>query len=124
MDRLLLLLAALFPLFDNRPHPTDALRFPPADVCRAMLAANREYVRFLESRLAWEPYRYWELRGVIVEAELLRDTWDWALTVAGGYPGWTPVMGLVELRKRLAPEAYWSGSLPPCIPLERFVWQR
>lgn len=106
------------PLVDDRPDPSHANLFPSADVCKAALAVNREYQEWLYARADFFPWHRDHYLDLIREASRRYVLWDWALTLAGGYPGWTREQGLRGLRERLDPADYHAGRLPAALPVE------
>lgn len=122
-----LLLIPLSPWLNDSPYWGDVYRFPNVEACRAAMAANVAFRNEVTARLDWEVRNYWALQDALNEAYESYQVWDWALTVAGGYvgtqPNWTPQMGLKGLRQRLSPEDYYSGTMPPAVPIDRFPWR-
>jgi hypothetical protein len=103
------------------PPLSDAALLPPPGVAADYLAFNSEHAAWLEKRMDWELDRQGETRAWRAENEALRTIWQCVATAAcEGYgPEWRRE-ALNTLRKRLGPEDYYQGRLPPPVPVWRF----
>jgi hypothetical protein len=105
----------------DAPPLSDCERFPDRATVSELLAFNRVYREYLTRRQAVEPARRWELREAIQETDRLYAVWEaigdarrdfWYVTFRR--------QALKRLRDTLGPEAYYTGSLPPHVPVWRF----
>ena len=103
------------------PSPEAELRrFPPHELVQEYLAFNRAYQAHLESRRLLAQHHAEEISAVLWETRLLYWTWDklddaWAsCTEAARWDA------LGDLRVLLGDDAYYSGRMPPPVPLWRF----
>jgi hypothetical protein len=105
----------------DAPPVSDCERFPDRATVGDLLAFNRAYRECLTSRQAVEPARRWELREALQETDRLYEVWDaigdarrdsWYVTFRR--------QALKRLRDLLGPEAYYTGNLPPHVPIWRF----
>lgn len=112
---------------------SDVERFPPADHLRACVKANLEYQCWLNHQIVWRSSGGRDCSGLqdaYAETKQLHAIYD-ALGGAAGYDG--PSMEsnpdgamsyrlhwLWRFRELVGEAAYWSGELPPPVPLWRF----
>ena len=124
----------LFALCISVPTPTDCRvenlsYFPPATVALEYATFAREHVQWLENNPPLAAWRMADYYDQLREATALRDTWD-RLVYAHGtplsddcvpFPDAEPsLFWLKELRERLGDEAYFTGVMPPPVPMWRF----
>lgn len=103
------------------PPANDALRFPERSVVNELLAFNRAYRQHLDLRLPFESARWEQLREVVQETDHLYLVWDTIRDARCDYYYVTVRrQALQKLRDLLGPEAYYSGRMPPYVPLWRF----
>jgi len=103
------------------PRVDDCLRFPDRAAATEMLEFNRTYRRFLDVRQQVEPARWCEFQDVLEETDHLYRIWDTVRDArCDGYYVYSRRQALKRLREMIGAEAYYSGRLPPYVPLWRF----
>jgi hypothetical protein len=115
------LLRRRFHELQGAPLVNDGLRFPERSTISDMLAFNRSYKQNLDNRLAVEAVRWWELQEAVQETDRLYQVWDLVRDARCDYYYVTVRrQALKRLRDMIGQEAYYSGNLPPYVPLWRF----
>ena len=119
---------AYYPLRETRrryeecrdcPPLCDAVRFPDSGLCRDMLALNREYQGWLEERQKLFPGEEW-IGEAIRECDECRQAWLLAEDVGRDYHSAYYIRkAMGQLRELIGPAAYYSGCLPPPLPVWR-----
>lgn len=105
----------------DAPRLDDSLRFPDRAVVTDLLAFNRSYRQHLDTCLSVELVHWWELREALQEADRLYQVWDAVRDSRCDYYYVTVRrQALKRLREMIGEEAYYSGSLPPLVPIWRF----
>lgn len=101
------------------PPLCDAVRFPSAELCRDMLDCNRRHEAWLEERQRLMPGEEW-IREALRECKECREVW-WQCECAGldYYSVTARREAMNTLRKLIGPVAYYSGCLPPPVPVWR-----
>ena len=85
------------------------------------LAFNRAYRQHIDIRQPGEPASWWELRSALQETDHLYQIWDTVRDARCEYYYVTVRrQALKRLREMLGEEAYYSGRLPPYVPMWRF----
>jgi hypothetical protein len=103
------------------PALSDCYRFPDRATINELLAFNRAYRQQLDGRQPVELIHGWELRSALQETEHLYQIWDTVRDARCEYYYVTVRRhALKRLRELAGDEAYYSGNLPPCVPLWRF----
>ncbi|HLN29149.1 MAG TPA: hypothetical protein VK395_15475 [Gemmataceae bacterium] len=105
----------------SAPALDDCLIFPSSLASREGRCFNLAYQRSLELRRNLFLHHQEELDEALQEAKHLARIW--ALVDAAGCQSQSWVCrrkALLHLRELLGPEAYYSGTIPPCAPLWRF----
>jgi hypothetical protein len=106
---------------DDAPHSQDCTRFPDRNTVNEFLAFNRAYRQHIDIRQPGEPARWWELRSALQETDHLYQIWDTVRDARCEYYYVTVRrQALKRLREMLGEEAYYSGQLPPYVPMWRF----
>jgi len=106
----------------NAPPLHDCMRFPDRGLISDLLAFNRTYRQQLEHRQALDLVYGWELREVIKEVDRLYQIWDAARESRCEYCYVHVRRGaLKKLRDAVGEDAYYSGRLPPHVPVWRFA---
>ena len=106
----------------DAPPLFDCQRFPDRATISDLLAFNRAYRAHLDSRQSVELVHWWELREAIHETDQLYQVWDTIRDARCEYYYVTVCrQALKRLRETLGPEAYYTGNLPPHVPLWRFA---
>jgi hypothetical protein len=105
----------------DAPSVHDAMRFPSRTVVTDYLDFNRSYRRNLDLRQPVERARWWEFQTALEETEQLYHIWD---TVRDArcecYYVHIRRRALKSLRTMIGEDAYYSGKLPPYVPVWRF----
>jgi hypothetical protein len=106
----------------DAPPLFDCQRFPDRATISHLLAFNRAYRAHLDSRQSVELVHWWDLREAIQETDRLYQVWDTIRDARCEYY-YVPFrrQALKRLRETLGPEAYYTGNLPPHVPLWRFA---
>jgi hypothetical protein len=105
----------------HAPALAECARLPDRATVNDLLAFNRAYRQHIDVRQPVELLHWWELRGALQETDRLYQIWD---TVRDARCDYYYVnvrrQALKRLRELIGEEAYFSSSLPPCVPLWRF----
>jgi hypothetical protein len=105
----------------DAPPLLDCMRFPDRAMIGDLLAFNRAYRQHLETCLAAETVRWWELREALQEVDRLHHVWDTVRDARCDYYYVTVRrQALKRLREMLGEEAYYTGCLPPHVPIWLF----
>ncbi len=106
----------------DAPPLHDCMRFPDRSLISDLLAFNRTYRQQLENRQSLEMVYSWELREVVQEVDRLYQIWDTARDARCEYYYVHVRRGaLKKLRDAVGEESYYSGTLPPHVPVWRFA---
>jgi hypothetical protein len=103
------------------PHVAEVARFPSRDMVNDLLAFNRSYREDLNARLDLDLVHGEELRAALMETDLLYRIWDCVHDARCEFC-FTPVrrQALQQLRDLVGDAAFYSGQLPPHVPVWRF----
>jgi hypothetical protein len=102
------------------PALAECIRFPSRDMAGDLLAFNRSYRDSLTSRLALDMIHAEELRAALAEADQLYRIWELVRDARCEYYYITyRRQALQQLRDLVGAEAFYSGQLPPHVPLWR-----
>lgn len=105
----------------DAPDLNDCQRFPDRTSVNEMLAFNRAYRRHIDIRQPVELSRWWELRTILQETDQLYQVWDTVRDARCEYYYVTVRrQALKRLRELVGTQAYYSGELPPYVPVWRF----
>jgi hypothetical protein len=105
----------------DAPPLTDGARFPDRNTISELLSFNRAYRQHLDNRLALDPTGWWEHREAILEADRLYQVWDTLRDARCDYYYITVRrQALKKLRQTIGDQAYYSGVMPPHVPVWRF----
>jgi hypothetical protein len=105
----------------DAPPLYDCLRFPDRTLVNDLLAFNRAYKQHLDNRQAMELANAWELHEMSLEADRLYQVWDTVRDTRCDYYYVTVRrQALKKLRATIGDQAYYSGCLPPHVPVWRF----
>jgi hypothetical protein len=103
------------------PPVSEARRFPSREVVGEMKAFNRAYRQRLDARLEWDLVHSEELLAARAEAEQLYRIWD---VVEDARTECFNVnarrQALQQLREMVGETAFYTGQLPPHVPVWRF----
>jgi hypothetical protein len=115
------LLMALWMAAPDDPPLSDLERFPARQVAQDNLWFNLDYERHLQVRLSYETHHREELLEALAENDALY--WTWAL-LRDAHDSSRPEAQrralLRALHDRLGDEAYYTGRMPPFVPLHHF----
>ncbi|MGE3808871.1 MAG: hypothetical protein AB7K24_29760 [Gemmataceae bacterium] len=105
----------------DAPPLADALRFPDREMVNDFLAFNRTYHENLESNYGLHLSRTEFYKAALDENEQLYRVWE-AVRDARCEYYYVSVrrQALKKLRDQVGAERYFSGNLPPHVPLWRF----
>jgi hypothetical protein len=105
----------------DAPPVSDSFRFPDREAINEMLSFNRAYRQYIDIRQAVELSHWWEHQATLQETEQLYQIWDTVRDSRCEYYYVTVRrQALKRLREQLGEQAYYSGELPPYVPLWRF----
>jgi hypothetical protein len=103
------------------PPLADSLSLPSAGTMQEWRCFNLGYQRTLELRLPLCLHREDELRAALREAQQLYEIWTLVDTATCPAKSWVcRRRGLEQLRELIGLDAYYTGTLPPFVPLWRF----
>jgi hypothetical protein len=104
----------------NAPRLEECNRLPERSLVKEFLAFNRAFASDLKNRLALDTVHEEELRAALAETEHLYRFWDNVRDARCDYYYITVRRrALQELRELIGAEAYYSGQLPPHVPVWR-----
>ncbi|MFN4259418.1 MAG: hypothetical protein ACK4RK_08965 [Gemmataceae bacterium] len=116
-----LLLRQRFHDLQDAPPVCDSERFPDRATVNDMLAFNRAYRQHIDNRQLMDLANWWALKVVLEETDRLYQVWDTVRDARCEYYYVTVRrQALKRLRDTLGPEAYYSGQLPPYVPVWHF----
>jgi hypothetical protein len=105
----------------DAPPLHDCMRFPDRTLINELLAFNRAYRQHLDSQQALEVTYWWEYHEMLQEADRLYQVWDTVRDARCDYYYVTVRrQALKKLRDNVGDQAYFSGRLPPHVPIWRF----
>jgi hypothetical protein len=100
------------------PTVDDSVRFPERTMVNELLAFNRRYRQLIDVRQPLELVHGWELRVALQETDRLYQVWDSVRDARCPYYYVTVRrQALKRLRDLVGEDSYYSGNLPPCVPL-------
>jgi hypothetical protein len=109
-----------FQELQGAPPVSDCKRFPDREMAGDLLALNRHYREGLCSRLEVDRIHAEELRAALRETDHLHRVWDRVCqTHCECYYVYVRRRALRELRELAGAHAYYTGQLPPHVPLWR-----
>jgi hypothetical protein len=118
----LAMLQSRFQEFLNAPFLEECRRFPERSLVCDFLAFNRAYRTDLCSRMLIDPVHAEDLRNAILETDQLYRVWDAVRDSRCEYYYITVRrQALNLLREVIGNEAFYSGQLPPHVPIWRFA---
>lgn len=105
----------------DAPCLADGQRFPDRPTVNEMLAFNRCYRQYLNVRQSMELAHAWKYQAALQETDQLYEIWDIARDARCEYY-YVSVrrQALRRLREMVGDEAYYTGRLPPHVPVWRF----
>ena len=106
--------------FAFAPLVQESARFPDRTTIQEFLGFNQAYRRDLQAHLEIDPDNSAHLRGALAEADQLYDLWRLVdHTRWGALYVTARRQALQTLRDRIGAEAFYSGRLPPYVPVWR-----
>lgn len=106
---------------ENAPSLADCSRLPPAELAMAYCRLNWSYQESLKARRWLSRHRWDEMTEALDETQKLYQVWELVRDAVSTDRNWAcRRRALLRLREAIGPEAYYSGELPPCLPLWRF----
>jgi hypothetical protein len=106
----------------NAPASYECMRFPDRGLINDLLKFNRDYRQYLEIRQATEPLYWWEFHTVMMECDRIYEVWDLVRESNCDYYYVTVRrQALKKLRERIGDGSFYSGVLPPHVPVWRFA---
>ena len=111
--------------FAFAPLVQESLRFPDRNTSLEFLAFNRAYRDDLQLRLEVDPGDAATLRAALAEADQLYHLWWLVADTRWGAIYVTPRrQALQRLRDEIGAAAFYSGQLPPYVPVWRLAAPR
>ena len=105
----------------DAPPLGDSLRFPDRESVNEMLSFNRAYRQHIDIRQSVELAHWWEHQATLQETEQLYQIWDTVRDARCEYYYVTVRrQALKRLRELLGQDDYYTGQLPPYVPVWRF----
>jgi hypothetical protein len=105
----------------NAPRLEECTRFPERSLVNELMAFNRAYHNDLTARLLLDTVHADELRAALAETDQLYRAWDAVRDARCDYYYITVRRNaLQQLREMIGAQAYYSGQLPPYVPVWRF----
>lgn len=105
--------------YKDAPQAWEADRFlVTKDIASEMKQANRAYMRYLECVITYDRET---LRDAMRETNQLYAIWEQVHNMKA-YQGCNRRDALMQLKVLLGDDAFYTGTLPPCVPIWRFQW--
>jgi hypothetical protein len=102
------------------PPLAECKRFPDRELVGDLLAFNRLYREGLTNRLTLDPVHADELNAALSETDYLYRVWDMVRDARCDYYYVTyRRQALLQLRDLVGAHAFYTGQLPPHVPLWR-----
>ncbi len=115
------MLQARYHEFLHAPLLEERRRFPDRGLVNDFLAFNRAYRSDLCARLVLDPVHAEDLRNAIQETDQLYHVWDAIRDTRCDYYYVTVRrQALLLLKQLVGNESFYSGQLPPHVPVWRF----
>lgn len=106
--------------FVSYPVLEECCRFPSRQVINDYIAANRAYSKELIARRQLDPIHYEELGVAIYETDQLYHVWDLLRDgCCDYYYATVRRTALQALKETIGAEAFYSGVMPPHLPVWR-----
>ena len=104
----------------NAPYLEECRRFPESELAGQFLTFNEAYHRDLSAQLVFDLLHADEIRSALLETEQLHRIWE-ALRDARNEFYYVGVrrQSLRSLRDMMGLEAFYTGQLPPQVPVWR-----
>ncbi len=104
------------------PPLHDCMRFPDRALVNDLLAFNRAYRQNIDALQPFDVRHASELQELLAEIDRLYQVWDLVRDARCEYYYVTVRrQALKKLRETVGDDAYYSGALPPHVPVWRFA---
>ncbi|MCI0379489.1 MAG: hypothetical protein L0215_17920 [Gemmataceae bacterium] len=111
--------------FVHAPWIEECARFPNRETAIDFVHFNRAYRADLLARMTLDPVHAEELRGAVEETDRLFQVWDQVREARCAFYFVTVRrQALMLLRQMVGNEAFYTGQLPPHVPVWRFMTVR
>jgi hypothetical protein len=105
----------------DAPSLNDCEWLPSAETVADGCRFSEQYQMHLQTQMNQMPHREQEIGQALEESRRLYRVWDTVRRAALPQESWVSRRrALGQLRDALGDEAYYSGQLPPCVPVWRF----
>lgn len=105
----------------DAPSFQDTIRFPDSATIGDCLSFNRAYRQQINAMIPGMPSKFWEYNAILREVDDLYQIWEYLSDVqCSHYYVTVRRTALKNLRERIGYDDYYSGKLPPWVPLWRF----
>lgn len=105
----------------DAPPLSDRFRFPNADFCSSMKSMNRLYYTHIQGLQESYPEQFETINTILGETNDLWCAWDKVHdSYNDNYSVYYRRSRLKSLRKQIGWQNYFSGALPPPVPIWRF----
>lgn len=107
------------------PYVQESQRFPDKEIVNGMISFNRMYHQDMLTRLSFDQLHSEHVRHAVQENQKLFQIWDTVRDIKCPYFYITVRRrALNRLRQQIGDRAFYSGELPPPVPMERLPWYR
>lgn len=114
----LLALRGQYAALRSAPTLADCHQLPPLGLCSCMLTANREFREELKRRAACDMVHREEIIAAIDDTDAMYHVWAAAAYAqTRHYDVTMRRQSLHTVRRMIGPEAFYTGLLPPPLPL-------
>jgi hypothetical protein len=115
------LIQARYKKLSSAPPLSDSERLIDRTIINDMMSFNRLLKQHIELRRSMETRRYWYYEEVLQDIERLYTIWDKVRDAKCEYYYVTVRReALKDLRDLIGCQNYYSGQLPPCVPVWYF----
>lgn len=105
----------------DAPPLHDAMIFPDRALVKEMLNFNRAYKQHLTQQQSLDTVHWWDLHETLQEVDRLHGIWDLVSDArCDFYYVTVRRQALKKLKETVGDQAFYSGCLPPHVPLWRF----
>lgn len=103
------------------PTINDCAGLPSADTAAECCRFSEQYQAHLQTQQLMMPHKSEEISQALDEARRLHRVWCTVRRAGNSEESWVSRRrALEQLRETLGTEAYYTGKLPPCVPVWRF----
>jgi hypothetical protein len=106
----------------DAPPLADSYRFPIRDTCNSFLSFNRQFRQVMENRQELSMFHWDDIKKVLDETDRRYRIWDTVRDIRCEYY-YVSIrrLAMKKLLEILGPDDYYSGKIPPHVPLEYFL---